>query len=71
MLALSYISSVDFIDDVAYNGLSLVKSGNTLKAYCNVTNLRIGKFNLKSKKGFINYNTDIYDTPFEYTLRVK
>jgi hypothetical protein len=71
MLALAYNTAVDFFDDLAYNGLTVVKSGNTFKAYCANTNKRIGKFNTKTKKGFINYNTEFYDTPFTYTLRVK
>ena len=70
-LALAYGSAVEFFDDAAYNGLTLVKSGNNVKAYCNVTNSRIGKFNFKTNKGFINFNTELYDTPFEYTVRVK
>ena len=71
MLALAYNTVVDFFDDLAYNGLTVVKSGNTFKAYCSVTGLRIGKFNAKTNKGFINYNTEFYGTPFDYTLRVK
>ena len=71
VLSLAFSSAFEFLSDISFNELAVVKSGNTLKAYCNETGLRIGKFNTKTNKGFINYNTDIYDTPFEYTLRVK
>lgn len=73
VLALAFTSAGEFFSDTTFNGLKVIKNkkGNTVKAYCAETNKRIGKFNLKTNKGFINYNTDIYGEPFEYTLRVK
>ena len=71
VLALAFVSAGEFFSDVIFNGLKAVKNGNTFNVYCAETNERIGKFNTKTNKGFINYNTEIYGTPFEYTLRAK
>ena len=71
MVAVAYGSAVEFFGDVAFNGLTTVKTGNNVAVYCGETNLRIGKFNLKTKKGFINFDTTVYGEPFEYDVRVK